>query len=517
MNLFKTKKFKYGALAVCFAVAVIALIIVANSVISALSLKYGWFFDMTANTIITVSDETKTLLDSIDGDNKVTVYFLADSERLNSSAAAGYNTSYAMWGMKNIHSLSLELAERYDFINVEYIDITSEPEKIKEIYGEKYKEYYDTNTFSLINVIVKNETYMRDASGNYIVDTITGERTPEIFVKTYTRSDFYTGSSLGYLNGFCGDFKLCSAVLSVCCQNGKAYFLTGHGEPVGASENDFGGAAALALFLSDAGYDVSKIDLSRENIDPSENTLVVIYAPKTDITSGDMYTGSVVSEKEKLEKLLSDSRISLAVVLGEGKLVLSNLESLLADYGIGVETAKMKDSGAASLSTDGYTLAGDIKNTKIAERIKAINAKAVFSSAKALTVDASKGAYSIVSAPASASPDGKVTYEDGTEVSFLAASEKENAGRVLVCSSAPFVSVFNIYNSVYSNRDILLSFLAETGKEGLALNVSMKLLDDGTLDITRSEAVLWTVIVSLVIPLVFAIIGTAVYLRRRHS
>ena len=59
MNLLKTKKFKYGALAVCFSVAVIALIIVANSVVSALSLKYGWFFDMTENTIITVSVQAR--------------------------------------------------------------------------------------------------------------------------------------------------------------------------------------------------------------------------------------------------------------------------------------------------------------------------------------------------------------------------------------------------------------------------------------------------------------------------
>ena len=290
MNLLKNKKFKYGAIAICFTVAVIAVIIIANSVVSALSLKYGWFFDMTENTIITVSDQSRSLIDSIKGDNKVTIYFLADSERLTSSGAAGYNTSNPMWGMKNIHSLATELAEKYDFISIEYINITTQPEKIKEIYGEKYKEYYDTNTFSLINVIVKNETYMRDAYGNYIVDTITGERTPEIFVKTYTRNDFYTGSSLGYLNGFCGDFKLCSAVLGVCCQNANAYFLTGHGEPVGTAANDFGSAAALALFLSDAGYDVSKVDISRENIEVTGNTLIVIYAPKTDITSGDMYT-----------------------------------------------------------------------------------------------------------------------------------------------------------------------------------------------------------------------------------
>ena len=63
----------------------------------------------------------------------------------------------------------------------------------------------------------------------------------------------------------------------------------------------------------------------------------------------------------------------------------------------------------------------------------------------------------------------------------------------------------------------MLSIVSEMGRETLPIGVEIKALNSAELDITKSEATVWTVIVSALVPLIVAAIGTAVYHRRRHS
>ena len=122
----------------------------------------------------------------------------------------------------------------------------------------------------------------------------------------------------------------------------------------------------------------------------------------------------------------------------------------------------------------------------------------------------------MIELPKSASPDGKVSYADDADTALLAFTRNESGSTVTV-TSASFASVYNIYTGVYSNRDITLSLIHEMGREALPLGIEIKALNSAELDITKSEATVWTVIVSALVPLIVAAIGTAVYYRRRHS
>lgn len=517
MNFMKSKKFKFGAAAVAFTLAVIAIIVVINVIVSSLAQEFSWYFPMSKATVYSISNETYKLIDTVGSDNKVTIYFLTDKERLTSSSAASYNTSQSLWGMKNIYTLATSLEDRYDFISIDYINITSEPEKLAAVYGEKYIDVYASTKFSAINVIVKNETYLKDSDGKYIIDTVTGEKIAETFIKTYTRNEFYSGDAKGYLNGFCGEFKLCSAILSVCTPASKVYFLEGHGEKIGSG--DYGSAAYLATLFADAGFEVSKIDLMNESIDLSDAgkgspIIAVMFAPQTDISVANY--GTRKSESEKLDEFIKTPGCSLMLFLDENKASLDNLNALLDGYGISVENAKLKDSGAASLSVDGYTIAGDYKKSDIGDLIKNKSSKAVFKSSRVMTVNPEKGAYTIVGAPSSSSPDGKTSVKGG-EIALAAASKVKDGGFVFAFGSSGFASGTNLYNSVYSNRDLLLASIKASGREVLPLNVGIKSLDTGDLDITKAQADVWTLIVSVAIPLVVVAIGTVVYVRRRHS
>lgn len=517
MNFANNKKFKFGALAVCFTAAVIAVVVILNVIVSAISAKYMLsYISLGKGATYGTSERSYELIDMIDGENSITVYFLADSERLTSSAAGSFNTSSSLWGMKNIYTVAKELEGRYSFIKVEHIDLNNEPEKIKAVYGEEHKDVYNSTTFTVAHVIVKNDTYSKDSNGEYILDTITGEKIPESFIKTYSRNDFYAGNQQGYLNSLCSDYKLTAAILSVCYTNARAYFLKGHGEQIGSTDNDYSYATGLKTLFEDAGFITDKIDLSEETPNDSGLAVMIIFAPKTDISSGDEFSSSRVSEKEKIKNFLSSENHHLMIFLDQSKAELENLESLANDFGIGIESAKVRDSGAASISVDGYTLAGVPTENSVTERVENKSAKVIFESARVLTYDKSKGAAGIIELPKSASPDGKVSYTDDADTALLAFSRNESGSTVTV-TSASFASIYNIYTGVYSNRDIALSLMYEMGKETLPSGIEIKALNSAELDITKSEATVWTVIVSALVPLIVAAIGTAVYYRRRHS
>ena len=72
--------------------------------------------------------------------------------------------------------------------------------------------------------------------------------------------------------------------------------------------------------------------------------------------------------------------------------------------------------------------------------------------------------------------------------------------------------------SLTLSTDVYLPY-SKGGSEGHKIfdRIATYLLFDKKLDITKSEATVWTVIVSALVPLIVAAIGTAVYHRRRHS
>ena len=80
MKLFQKKKFKYGAFAVALTCAVIAVVIAANVIFASLAAHYFWYVDMTGEEFYDVSNNAIKLLEGVDKENKVTIYFLAEKE-----------------------------------------------------------------------------------------------------------------------------------------------------------------------------------------------------------------------------------------------------------------------------------------------------------------------------------------------------------------------------------------------------------------------------------------------------
>ena len=57
MNIFHSKKFRYGSVSLAFTIIIIAAVILFNAIFTALSRKFVWYIDMTSEQVYTLSDE----------------------------------------------------------------------------------------------------------------------------------------------------------------------------------------------------------------------------------------------------------------------------------------------------------------------------------------------------------------------------------------------------------------------------------------------------------------------------
>ncbi|MBE6607481.1 MAG: hypothetical protein E7633_02845 [Ruminococcaceae bacterium] len=524
MNSVKRKKFKYGSLAIGLTVAVVAFIVILNAVFSALSNHFFWYFDMTSSQIYQLSENTTKYLDKINGEeNDITIYFLADKDNLNMPASSSSSISdSSLWGMKPIHELALQLDDEYDFISVDYINITTEPDKIKNIVGE---DSYVTTNFASSYILIVNNTYERNSDGS-IVQGADGNPVKYTDYKICNRSSFYLYDySTGYVNAFRGDYYFAAALMSITkVDKPNVYFLAGHGESVGdvndESASSYGNALALYYIFEEAGCNVRKIDLQYDNFDANEkNAIVVVYGPKRDITSSATTMG--INETDKLKAFLDGEGNSLMFFFDSNAVQLTNFEAFVKEYcAVDISDTVAKDSGESSISHDGYAIVGNYQTNKaskaykISERLSSdgMANKVIFVDALPLTITDDSKTDAVMLLPKSASGD---EYVDGA--SLITMTSVDNGGKIFVCGSTNFANPMILESDIYSNKNFIFSMIYETDIGEVPMNIDVKIIRSEGLDRTEQEARMWTIIVSVIMPLAVALIGTVVYVRRKHS
>ena len=120
MNILHSKKFKHGSVSMALVIVIIAAVILVNAIFTALSDKYLWYVDMTAESIYTLSDAAKELLAAeFNTGKKVTVIFCAEKDILEQSAE-----------QRMAHNTVRDIANLYDNISVKYVDIYTNPSAV---------------------------------------------------------------------------------------------------------------------------------------------------------------------------------------------------------------------------------------------------------------------------------------------------------------------------------------------------------------------------------------------------
>ena len=251
---------------------------------------------MTATKLYELSEE---MIDFMDGvvDTKISIIFCEPFDKLEENVY-----------QKIVYTTALNLQNRYDWIDVSYIDIITDPGSVKP-----YKTT-EASRIKTTNVIITNGSDFR----------------------VFAIEAFYTfAQSDNSVFAYNGEYKIVSAILQMEGEHPIAYFTTGHSETVDNS--------ALWALFEEAGFDTRSIDLVKEDIDPAAK-IVIINGPLYDFGG---YKDDV-NEIAKLDRFVDD-RGSLMVFVDPETQELPELEEYLSEWGIKFGRAVIRDYSNASL------------------------------------------------------------------------------------------------------------------------------------------------------------------------
>ena len=503
---YKNRRFKYGSLAVGLTVLLIALVVVLNAVVYALTYTNGWYLDLSGQQQFGITEASTAELDNVlTEDKEIQIIFCQDKDRVLEDSA-GYYVYKCAESYKKAYPNNIKLV---------FVDIVKNPEVAKE-YLTKHGE-----TLSPDTVIIESRTVDKaDQKEGYVYDSVRVVNYTSFFVFDQDTSSVYA---------FKGELTFTSHIVSLCHGSPICYFTTGNGETISASDssgNIFN--CALAELLSDAGFIVKDIDLDDPTATLTDAKVVVMNNPTFDITD-DEYT--------KLNQFMSDKRGGLMVFLSpeamsqtEGN-SLSNLTAFLSEWGISVLDGTVNDV-TNSLTPDGLSVVTDYPTTGFAASLHKhirenvgtvpktiINSPLAFSSRWDNNASGQRELSWLLHSHTTAKLG---IYEN--EMFDLAAiirnvdveGEREFESYMLVTSTG-LVNDSYLRSNAYGNRDIILSLASEMAKVLVVKDIDYAVFANQELTITTGEAYLWTVLLVAVIPAIVLVAGgTVCFIRRKR-
>ncbi len=282
-KLFNDKKFKYGTYSTAITVVVIAVLIAINLVIG----EFDYKFDLSADSIFSLSDETVEILKSTDADIKIyTLFSTRDSNTIVSRAEQILD--------------QYRLTDRN--ITVENRDLYLYPD-----FAGKY---------ATENISVDQNSIIVESGDKYRV------------IGYY---DYY--GSNGDLNI---EENVTSAIQYVTSQsNPVIYYPTGHGEI------DFSNYTSLTQQLKLNNYALETVNLLDSDI-PEDCTLLFITPGARDYSE---------EEAQKVKDYLTNDGRALIMLTNVTKDLYPNLSSIIAQYGVEPVSGFVMESSQANYMT----------------------------------------------------------------------------------------------------------------------------------------------------------------------
>lgn len=474
-------------LGTAFVAAVLAVLILVNISVTALASRFGWYLYTEERYEHTIGDASYAMLDS-EEDTPVRVLFCMSREALEGDVI------YSL-----AHATILQLAERYDFIEVEYKNIYLNPGAVRP---------FRTRTMA------NGETVEYPITEQSVI-FVSGE--DESIFRVESLQSFFVLNEKEVITSYNGEETALSCLAWILRKTHPvAAFTASHGE-------NFGELLSFTTALVAAGYDISLVDLDEEI--PEGVELVVIANPRWDFDRGAAGSG-IDSELDRLAGYL-DAGGSLFVSLDPyAKADLSSLRGFLAERGLSATQDVIRDR-ENSITPDGFTLVTEIASSTAAAAIgnrvgELTDSRAVVREGSAIVCDAKNGWTAepllLSSSAAETYRNGALVSEDGSFPVLAVSTRTEGSAtsHILLSSSVYFLANDLLNSASYTNRDILLASLedasgmpAPVGCRSLA--VGSELLEDLTMGTARIYA--WLLIA--VLPLAVAAVGVTVIVRRK--
>ncbi|MBQ3066154.1 MAG: hypothetical protein IJC98_07955 [Clostridia bacterium] len=506
-DISRSRKFKYGSVAMLFTVTVIAAVIVLNVVVTALTQTFSLYVDMTSSDMYSISEACSGIMDELVEEHRDDVVPL----HYNIIFCSPFDTLEGSQSSSMVYNFALKLQAQYpDLIDIKYIDIITHP---------SLAEQYTATTADTVRTT------------DVIVESATGYR------KFLLEAFYVTAESDGSIFAFNAELKFVGAFLQLAGEyNPVAVFLDGH------SESD---SSAMQMLFDSAGFDVMTLNLQKGSEDgsvapgelPEYAKVLIINNPLYDYigANGDGLVNEIAVIDEFLEIKEDGSSGNLIVFMNNnsaGK--LPELEEYLVEWGFQFGRATLQDKESAT-SVDGQTIIATLPTEGVGSSLHT-SLRALPSVPMTIVKNAcpiyqvfQEKEDRIVSSVLTTTKTAEAYPNDGEGEPVRGQFDLMTVARecryidnqpcyanVLVCGSADFANSAYIAQRQYGNSDILFSVMREFGKDQVPIDIDFKVFDDIGLNISTQQANGWTAVLITVVPAIMLIWGVAVYIRRKH-
>ena len=508
-------KLKYGSMFYIIIALVVAIVVVLNCMVSMVAKRSPIKIDITPDDRYELTEESISAVKALDKDIEITVtcqrdYFESLSNYYKSMYAQYYNVSADV-----PYEMIPELLDKYALyanqgngkINVKYVDMDKDPDLIN-----KYKKYY-TGDIQRGNIIVSAGERVKVLSESDVMNMLTVDQTAM--------------QSGQLLFKFTGESLLTSAITGVTDAHPVkvAFAKTMNGSPL-YNEQSFADSADSFEneLLSKNGYDCTDVDISTDEISPADYELLVIYAPTVD------FNENII--KKLNDFLYNDGKYdrNLIYVPDFSATNFPNIDEFLADWSLKVENNLIVDEvkafGTATniiVNISDSESVGTLPNEKLPivspytrelTQLKKNNEDVVKEVLK-----------SYDSAYTADITDSNAERGEQGERSVVLLSQKQRTEQIstytssLLLIGSPYMFDRTVIqqNSTYNNANVLLNTInTMTGKEN-GVVIPDKNLQQSFITTTTKQAKNIQIIVVWIIPIIAALVGVVVLLRRRNK
>ena len=468
------KHIKNGSYAMVMSVIFIAVVIVINMIVSTIPSKYSEI-DISSQKLYSIGDETKKMLKDLEKD--VTIYQIAQSGSED----------------ENISNLLKKYEDESKHIKVEQKDPVVNP---------KFVSQYTSD----------------DVADNSLI-VVAGEKS-----KVISYSDLYE-TEMDYTTyqtnttGFDGEGQIDSAISYVTSENLPViYTLEGHEELELNS--------SLTDSLQKANYDVQSLNLLTQDAVPEDTGCLLIAAPQKDLS------------EEEAQKIITymEAGGKVMIFTEYTGTDMPNLKSVLENYGVttGDGVIMEGDTGHYIMQRP-YYIVPTIDSSDITSDIKSNNRYVLAPISQPVKTLSDYRDTLQISSLLSTSDEAYIktdvqnmtTYEkeDSDEegsfqvgVSVTEQVDDDNTTQLVCFGCASLLDEATDQQVSGGNTDLVLAALGwMCENDAPVIDVTSKSLTMSYLTVPQFDAAYWSIIVCGVIPVVFLLIGTVIWFKRRKQ
>ena len=555
-TLSESKKLKYGTLNVILIAIVVAVVIMANSIITVLTEAFNWRVDMTEEQLYTVSDELVTLLDTVSDGTEIDIIFCCDEDEaegnfIDPSTGTGSALAY-------VHATATQIEDRLDNVTVLYKDTVNDHDFLKK---------FDVGLNATESSVI---VARKDKNGKY-----------GTMYKVYHATSFYTfaedSAGATTLYGYSGERTFASAIISLTyTETPTAYFVTGHGEtvPYSLSTGEYNVPELAEIFL-DCGFSVRyiylgddekqftcpekncgetwgkkeigksqsfdcacgksyktyEVEFNEERVIPDNARAIIINNPTSDYSA---------NELDKLSNYLINKQGTIMCFtdpVKENTAKLKNLHDFIKnETGVTVKDAEYVVDSDSSTQGEIYDFKGVVANNNAAKAYLGVLSnfgakQPMLKNSGVLEIDpkyirdeafsdvlADRVTLPLIQTDSDAVYNGEAKAHTVVSVTALTTMYKneEVQSYFVVAPSSEFVSDKYLANTMYANNDVLLGLIHSTTAANVPVDLDFKEFANYQLDISTSQATTVFVCLVTIMPLIAVGVGIVVIVRRKR-